>query len=864
MSHGPAVSTTHIASHRRSRAGPHIRAPGAHRSATQSNPALLVFVAASLLVQMSVTQEVSPELGSLTYWLLVLPAALLPLANTPAIAKTLFGQAWLLLLLMATAGTWHLATGDGRAVIQLSLLVWVLAWVASAPAKLAVRDLVLLYKASVVLGFIVYLLSDLNRWGPLPGLTVDEYGVWRVSFFPNIAYTGFFSLAMVLVLSKNLATMRRYPATLAIALFYLVFSFVRTAFIALMIYAVLRWWFHRHPSSKRMFWTALLVAISANLAVAGSVFILETIQDVPLLSRLFMRGESGLSAEEIFQQIYRPWLWWQHLQQFASSPTLMGWGAFDFDAMKSEALVEGHEEADTVSLPTRLLAVYGVPGLLFLAFLVSELRSLANRRDAWACACFPAIFVLMMQWGSVFHPSDAMFILFLLMITRGSWAYPNRISSGIDAGNKSLRLANPNQNISKAKTKLKVLYIDTVGAFGGSSRSLFEAVQVLVTGPVEAYFVMQQGTAKEFYDKVAKEIVTTRGMPKFDNTRATHYRGIRWLVMLRELFYFPYSVQAVLEAHHRWKDIDLIHVNEVIDIIPGLIARSIFKVPMVVHVRSLQRTDRPTWRTRWVNSRLRNSAAAVVAINQNTRATLPADLQVDVIQNSFTPSRSSKPDPALLANLDALRPTSLKVGFVGNLHHAKGLFDLLDAAKLIADEGADVEFLIVGGVTLADHGLKAWALARAGLAQNVLSELQARIREYNLQDRFHLLGATNDIQCVYERLDVVAFPSHYDAPGRPVFEAAFSGVPSIVCVEKPQPDTLVHSETGLAIPAKDPRKLAKAILHFANDRAEVQRMGANAKALAHANFVPAKNAEKLLKVYNRVIDVQVQTLPPGR
>lgn len=405
-------------------AGPQPRSRRAHRSAAQSNPALLTFLAASLLVQLSVTQEVAPELGSLTYWLLVLPAALLPLTNISAITKTLVGRAWLLLLLMVTAGIWHLAHGDGRAVIQLGLLVWVLAWVASHPSRLAVGDLMLMYKVLIALGFIVYLMSDLNRWGPLPGLTVDEYGVWRVSFFPNIAYTGFFSLAVVLVLTKDMSTMRRHPGTLVIALYYLVFSFVRTAFIALVMYAVLRWWFQRHPTSRRMFWTALLTAVAFNLAVAGSVFILEIIQNVPLLSRLFMRGESGLSAEEIFQQIYRPWLWWQHLQQFANSPSLMGWGAFDFNVMKSEDLVAGHEEADTVSLPTRLLAVYGLPGLLFSAFLVSELRWLAKRRDAWACACFPAIFTLMMQWGSVFHPSDAMFILFTLMITRGSRAYP--------------------------------------------------------------------------------------------------------------------------------------------------------------------------------------------------------------------------------------------------------------------------------------------------------------------------------------------------------------------------------------------------------------------------------------------------------
>lgn len=401
---------------------------------------------------------------------------------------------------------------------------------------------------------------------------------------------------------------------------------------------------------------------------------------------------------------------------------------------------------------------------------------------------------------------------------------------------------------------MKVLYIDAVGPFGGASRSLFESVQSLVAGSVEAYFVMQKGTAQDFYGKVAKDIIATRGLTRFDNTRASHYRGIRWLVLLRELFHLPYSVLAILEAKRRWKHVDLIHVNEVVDIIPGLIAKWLFNAPMIVHVRSLQRVDRPTWRSRWLNARLRGDAAAVVAINENTRASLPSDLYVDVIQNSFTPLRAPNPDPVILAKLDALRPSSLKVGFVGNLHHAKGLFDLLDAAKLILDAGSDVEFLIVGGVTIADRGLKAWALTRAGLAQNVQSELAEKTRAYGLQCDFHLLGATTDIQCVYERLDVVTFPSHYDAPGRPVFEAAFSSVPSVVCVDKPRPDTLVHGETGLAIPAKNPRKLADAILRFANDRKEVRRMGANAKALAEANFEPVKNAKKLLDVYTRVIE----------
>lgn len=400
---------------------------------------------------------------------------------------------------------------------------------------------------------------------------------------------------------------------------------------------------------------------------------------------------------------------------------------------------------------------------------------------------------------------------------------------------------------------IKILYIDGDGPFGGASRSLFEAVRALPAGAVEPYFVASRGTALDFYRQVAKDVVETRGMTKFDNTRYSYYRGVRWLVLLREIFYIPFTVAALWTARRQWKQVDLIHVNESVYIIPALFTKLIFRAPLVVHVRSLARKDAGSVRTRWLNATLAREADAVVAINENTRASLPDELPVDVIQNSFTAKRAPKPDPLIIGKLGALRPGSLKVGFVGNLHHSKGLFDILEAAKLIRQAGRDVEFLIVGGVTLVDKGLKAWLLARAGLAQNVQVELAERVEREGLSDCFHLLGATLDIKCVYDRLDVLLFPSHYDAPGRPVFEAAFSSVPCIVSVSNPRADTLVHGETGLAIPAQNPAKLAEAILYFADNPDQVQRMGANAKQLAEYNFDPVTNARKLLAVYTRVI-----------
>ena len=384
---------------------------------------ILLFTALSLMVTMSVNQEDSVEIESLSYWLFVGPAALLPLFDFRQIIKTLFGRARLLLAFAALAGTWHLAQGDQRAVMQLGLLILVLTWVSTDNAKLNVQDILRLYVLMVIIGFFVYVLTDQNKWGLIPGTTVEEYGIWRISFFPNIAYTAILSLAVLMMVTKNLATARAHPVVLGVASYFLLFSFVRAALIAAALYFALLWWFDKHREPRRMFWTAIIVAVSANLLIASSVFIVDFLQQFSLLSRFFLRGEAGLTPDEIYQQLYRPWLWWQHLTLFASSPSLMGWGAFDFFEMQTEELNVGTTPAGNEAILTKLLATYGLPGILFTIYLFVQLRRSADAGDHWACACFPAIFFLMMQWGSVFHPSDAMFTIYLLMIARGSKGY---------------------------------------------------------------------------------------------------------------------------------------------------------------------------------------------------------------------------------------------------------------------------------------------------------------------------------------------------------------------------------------------------------------------------------------------------------
>ena len=397
---------------------------------------------------------------------------------------------------------------------------------------------------------------------------------------------------------------------------------------------------------------------------------------------------------------------------------------------------------------------------------------------------------------------------------------------------------------------MRVLYIHMTGAFAGGCRSLYEVVRAFPAGEVEPVFVAPRGSVHAFLSKLG-EMIEAAGISQFDNTRYGYYRGLRWLVLLREIAFIPPTIAALLRARRRWKSVDLIHINEITGVLPWLVARRLFKAPVVVHVRSVVRNDRGSFRTRRINGMLRNQASAVIAIDENVRASLPPELPVDIIHNSFSLNSHDRADSTVADRLK-LKPGSFKVGFVGNFLRVKGIFDLIEAARLTLDRGLDVEFVIVGGDAGRSDTLKSRILNRIRLGQDVGAEVRAKVQAYGLGDRVHLIGFEANVARAYACMDILCFPSHYDAPGRPIFEAAFLKIPSIAAVRNPKADTLVDGVTGLAIPPHDVEALVKAITTVATDRALAVRMGAAAHRLAVNNFVAEKNAEELLKLYRRV------------
>jgi glycosyltransferase involved in cell wall biosynthesis len=225
---------------------------------------------------------------------------------------------------------------------------------------------------------------------------------------------------------------------------------------------------------------------------------------------------------------------------------------------------------------------------------------------------------------------------------------------------------------------------------------------------------------------------------------------------------------------------------------------------------------------------------------------LPDNLNVVIIHNSFS----------LLNNKIFNHHNDIfTIGFVGNLHFSKGILDLLHASIILKQKNYNIKFDIIGSYTNNNKGIINYILKKLKFSQDVNGVIENLIIKNDLSNYFNLLGKNNEIEDFYKKIDIICFPSHFDAPGRPIFEAALFGKPCVTCISKPTNDTFINFETGISVDPHNPKELSKAIEYFILNSSEVLRMGKNAKKLANENFNPIHNAKLMIDEYYKLINI---------
>ncbi len=359
------------------------------------------------------------------YLLTVVPIALIAAAGVVGallVARPVSGMPSFvpLLLFTALAAVVSIGRGDGATLLTAGLFALSLMWLGARPTRLSLATINRLFAASIIAGGAFYL-AGWSDFGLLPG----QYGEgadrgleWRVSLFPLIPESAFFAL-IVLLANQLQGRGRSRWIWCSVALYFLVFSGLRSALIAFLLcetYVLLT--AHAKVFARRgrcVLLVALLVLFLLSVAGSNALLLVPGIADGPLGVYLLRDAADDLSTESLGQSVYRSWLWLQHLDIFFSSPWI-GVGSFEFSSLASESLIEGHAGSGSESFVTAWLARLGLATLPLFAYVGGLFAAAAGRPTPFdACLCL-VLGVAAFAYGSFIVPYNFVFLLIFALL----------------------------------------------------------------------------------------------------------------------------------------------------------------------------------------------------------------------------------------------------------------------------------------------------------------------------------------------------------------------------------------------------------------------------------------------------------------
>jgi len=122
-----------------------------------------------------------------------------------------------------------------------------------------------------------------------------------------------------------------------------------------------------------------------------------------------------------------------------------------------------------------------------------------------------------------------------------------------------------------------------------------------------------------------------------------------------------------------------------------------------------------------------------------------------------------------------------------------------------------------------------WRLLVAGRDDGVGGVLKEQVALLGIADHVSFLGARDDIPTILGASDVGLLCSHEEGFSNAILEGMASSLPMIVTDVGGNAEAVIEGVTGLVVPARDPARLADAIIQLAYDPALRQRMGSSGR-----------------------------------
>ena len=408
-----------------------------------------------------------------------------------------------------------------------------------------------------------------------------------------------------------------------------------------------------------------------------------------------------------------------------------------------------------------------------------------------------------------------------------------------------------------SRPRTPILLVHHRSELGGAPASLSYLIRELDRTEFEPHIYCPPGPAADLFREAGAR-VHTGPVAGFTHIWASTYRGRRWLLFGRELALLPRHVLRFSRTLRRQR-FALVHFNDS-PLIPAAWLASRRELPVVWHLRSALPEGGRDRRSQFVRAAIRRLATVSIAINDDVSDVF--GVGATVVPNSvdlgkFRPGDETAARAALGLSLE--RPV---VSYFGFIYPSKGFKEFIEAAALLRTRGIDASYLVVGGAVRGEEFFRTLvgrALQVADLTRNYELEAKRLVDDHDLTGEVRFIPFTQDTALLYQASDVVVAPSRGPELGRPVIEAAASGVTVVASGSRTGGGVVRPDETGVLVGDPGVDTLARAVEELLLDPARRSRLGHAARAHAEHNFDPAKNAGRIAAIYRRIAPVRKRT-----
>ncbi|MBI2221532.1 MAG: glycosyltransferase [Acidobacteria bacterium] len=288
---------------------------------------------------------------------------------------------------------------------------------------------------------------------------------------------------------------------------------------------------------------------------------------------------------------------------------------------------------------------------------------------------------------------------------------------------------------------------------------------------------------------------------------------------------------AALAARH---DVSVLHCHHYSPFVYGRLAAMLRSGLRVVFTEHGRLSDAgPSRKRRWINPFLSRLPARIFAVSEDLRNHMVAEgiapRRVRVLYNGIDPGRPTTRALRRAARaLLGLPEHATVVGTVARLDAVKDLGTLIQGFAALPAAGQD-DLLVIAG-----DGPE-------------LESLREQCRAAGVGGRVRFVGHQSDVRAILPAFDAYANSSVHEGVSLTILEAMAASLPVVATRVGGTPEVIVDGETGVLVPPRAPRAIARALASVLARPDRGQRLGEAGRFRVEAHF----HIDQMLAAYLR-------------